>query len=229
MMKAALLLFAMLSISMALLAQAPAPLTAANPTVVRWAENAAGASVTVQGGMRIEALRIGGILIKVSPLNEVAQQFTQTWVGIVNSGPDAAELHAGASVEVLKPNADTLAAVPAGKVAKVIATQGGVAAQVLTNTEQGGDLGCKGAQITDCVPTGSGSTTQAAKDRGEVASGQARWAQEHGLGETRLTPGVAVQGAIFFPRGKIKEYVVRVPVGNYVFEFPFGPKDGGKH
>jgi hypothetical protein len=231
--KAYLLLLLCFSVAFAVAAPTTAPPAAENanaattPVVVRWAEGVPGASSEVQNGTRVESLRNGPILIKISPLTKFGEQYTQTWVGVLNSGPDAVSFEADkASVEVVKPKAKTIAAIPVARTAKAINDAGQSAAQVLDSTNQQGNLGCTPGQLmSGCQPTGSGVSTQAAHDRLVMSKQQSQWAQDHGLSTSTLNPGSGLQGAVFFPREKEKEYIVRIPVGNYIFEFPFRPKD----
>ncbi len=211
--------------------QAAGPNTATAPVVVRWAEGAPGASSTVQNGVTIESLRSGDVLVKLGPLSDLGPRITQSWVGIQNSGPEAVELHADkASVEVVKPTEKTLPAVPADNLAKAISSGGAALAQVLNSTNRQGNLNCTAAQrAAGCQPPGSESSTQAAHDQQAMATQQSQWVREHGLRAASLQPGSSLQGALFFPRDKAKGYIVRIPVGNYVFEFPFGQDAGGKH
>ena len=231
-MKNPLFVFAFLGASFALSAQTPAqPVVAvtkpASPVVVRWAEGAAGASSVVQNGMKIESLRSGSILIKVSPLTQVGDRYTQTWVGILNSGPDQLSFEPGkTSVEVIKPKARTFSAIPRETASGKIQNSGESKAQMLASTGQQGNLDCTRAQLMGgCQPPGSGVSTHAAQDQMLVSSQQSQWARQNGLSTASLEAGASVQGAVFFPREKEKEYVVRIPVGNYVFEFPFDAQD----
>jgi hypothetical protein len=55
---------------------------------------------------------------------------------------------------------------------------------------------------------------------------QAQWVRDNGLKEKTLAPGEEAQGAIVFKKDKKPaSYVLRVPVGSVILEFPLSAQN----
>jgi hypothetical protein len=62
---------------------------------------------------------------------------------------------------------------------------------------------------------------QMSKQVAQFSNQQAQWARDNGLKQTSVAPGNEVQGSIFFRKDKKSaDYILRIPVGDQVFEFP---------
>jgi hypothetical protein len=75
-----------------------------------------------------------------------------------------------------------------------------------------------------CQPTDT--QVQMGKQIAAFSSQQAQWVRDNGLKQKTLAPGEEAQGAIVFKKDKKPaNYVLRVPVGSVILEFPVGAQN----
>ncbi len=219
-----LLLAALIFTASWLLAQAPsaapaaapsaAPAAAAAPAMLRWTEGDKDSELVTQQGVRIEILHAAGADVAVSLLD--LQEFaTRAWVQVLNRGSAGLAVEpAKATLEIVKPKAKTLPSVSADKVADKIKQ----AADVEAENRSG--AGCA-LMRAGCAQNSSGVASS--KEVEQRADAMIASVKSTALQAQTVQPGDQVQGAIFFTfERKHQASVLHVPVGNQVFEFPFG-------
>jgi hypothetical protein len=187
---------------------------------LRWTEGAANSKSMEQSGSKVESLTTDNLSV-IASFNDFGPYYSRAWVQVTNHGkePVAFNPHA-ATLEITKPKNKTLSAVPPDRAADDIKKRSEADAGNLSNA------GCA-MMKAGCTPTNSNmgeSKTQLA-----LGNQQATWVHDHGLAAATLKPGEQAQGAIMFRREKKeKECILRIPVNDQVFEFPFTEKDKGK-
>ena len=214
------------------LAQTPAP------TIVRWQLGAPNSDRLVRNGLEIVMVAQDGLTVKAALTVRHPRQVAL--VSVTNQTGQRIELlPSRMTLDLVEPepkpfpceDPDTLAA----KVRLVSPWMYVFAAMASMGTQQSHTTGMVGG-----VPVNMTTTMhdQAAEDRALAAINRAEERkadmasniQREGLRENTLLPGESVAGAVFFaaPKHFAKDYqkgtletVLRVPVGDYVFEFPF--------
>jgi hypothetical protein len=67
---------------------------------------------------------------------------------------------------------------------------------------------------------------QMSKQVAALTAQQGQWVKDNGLKQKTLAPGDEAQGAIIFKKDKKPaDYVVRISVGDQVFEFPLSAQN----
>ncbi len=216
------------------LAQTPAP------TVVRWQRDGKDADAFLVQGEFVEALERGELIVSAS-LRDTGQKM-QANVAVVNkTGHRIDVVPSAMTLEVTKPEQKSLAYQDPEKLAASIRHKGR-----WTDALVGGLAGAGGttqtSETSGTVTMDDGSTgtvnattttrthDQAAVDRAaaqverkrRVRDAEASKLAATALLSNTLLPGGRIIGAVYFERTKHHdEAVLRVPVGDYVFEFPF--------
>lgn len=192
---------------------APAPQAATAPATVRWVEGDKNSELVTQQGVRIEILHAPGLDVAVSLLDY--QEFaTRAWVQVLNKGSAGLPLDpAKAALEIVKPKPKTLPAVSADKVADKI--------KQAADTQAEGRSGAGCAMMTaGCAQNSSGVASS--KEVELRADAMIANVKSTALQAQTVKPDEQAQGAIFFAfERKRQESVVRIPVGDLIFEFPF--------
>ena len=192
----------------------PAPQGATGPATVRWAEGGKDSELVTQQGVRIEILHAPGLDVAVSLLD--LQEFaTRAWVQVLNKGSAGVPLDpAKATLEIVRPKPKILAAVSADKVADKIKQTADVEA------ENRDASGCAIRKNAGCSQNSSGVASS--KEVEQRADAMIASVKSTALQAQTVKPGEQAQGAIFFAfEHKRQESVLRIPVGDLVFEFPF--------
>lgn len=208
-----LCLAALVFVASTVFAQAPAPAPQAVPATLRWTEGDKSSELVTQQGVRIEIIHAPGMDVAVSLLD--LQEFaTRAWVQVLNRGSAPLPLDpAPATLEILKPKAKTLPSISADKVADKIKQTADV------NASDRAGAGC--AMMTaGCAQNSSGVASS--KEVQLRADAMINSVKSTALLAQTLQPSQQAQGAIFFSfEKKRQESVLRLPIGNQVFEFPF--------
>jgi hypothetical protein len=210
----------MLTASLAL-AQAPSPAPSAAPqaapsaapATLRWAEGDKNSELVTQQGVRIEIIHAPGLDVAVSLLD--LQEFaTRAWVQVLNRGSAGLPIDpAQATLQIVKPKAKTLPAVSADKVAEKIKQ----AADVQAEGRAG--AGCA-LMSAGCAQNSSGVASS--KEVQQRADAMINSVKSTALLAQMVPPSGQAQGAVFFPfERKRQESLLRIPIGNQIFEFSF--------
>lgn len=207
-------------------AQAPgAPASTASPQASS-ADPATGGSVAgtdtdkssdFQGGMQVQVQHSSDIDVSIS-LSDLRRDAIRAWVQISNRGAtDVALAPEKATLEILSPGQKMLRAMNPDKLATAIQRVG-------EDDAEHERYGCE-------LPGEPGAPSECAKAR--ESAFQIQQASEATAADVRssalraqvVKPGEQVQGAIFFTYQKKRgESVLRLPVGDQVFEFHLPPK-----
>jgi hypothetical protein len=188
----------------------------AAPGPIRWVEGAPNASSEVKEAGKIEGLKTDDIHIFVNLAEVKETEYNRVWVQVSNHGkapiafdPDSAVLING--------NKSVRAEVPE-KAAKSIQRFGEAKSQELSSAH------CTMMTATGCQPTNA--QMQMSKQVAALTAQQGQWVKDNGLKQKTLAPGDEAQGAIIFKKDKKPaDYVVRISVGDQVFEFPLSAQN----
>jgi hypothetical protein len=191
---------------------AAASLAQNSPTPLRWTEGAPNATVDTKDNTKIEGLKTDNVHIFVSLADIQQTEYNRVWVQISNHGtapiifdPQSAQL-INEKDKVLHPE------IPA-KAANSIQKFGEAKSQELSSAH------CTLMSAPNCQPTDA--QMQMSKQVLAYSGKQADWVRDNGLAQKSIVPGDEIQGAIIFKKEKKRaNYVLRVPVGGQVFEFP---------
>jgi hypothetical protein len=75
-----------------------------------------------------------------------------------------------------------------------------------------------------CQPTNT--QIQMSKQVLAFSAQQGQWVRDNGLKQRTLAPGEEAQGAIVFKKDKKSaDYILRIPIGDQVFEFPLNAQN----
>lgn len=186
------------------------------PAAVRWAEGAPNATSEVKNDMKVEGLNVGDVHVFASLVELKQTEYNRVWLQVSNHGkspidfdPQSAALVNGS--KSVHPEAP-------GKAAKSIQKAGEAKSQELSSAHcnmlmRGGTAG------SACTPTNT--QMQMSKQVVELSSKQAQWIRDNALAQKSLAPGEEEQGAIVFRKDKKSaDYILRIPVGAEIFEFP---------
>jgi hypothetical protein len=214
------------------LAQTPAPIS------VRWQSDARNSDWVVRNGLEIVMLGQDGLTVKVALTGRDPRQVAL--VSVTNQTGQRIELlPSRMTLDLVEPKHKTFRYLdPDALAAKVRQVSPWVyifGAMAMMGTQTSWTSGTVGGQRVNLRTT---THDQAAEDRAlnniemeqERKAAEASNIQSEGLRENTLLPGESVAGAVFFaaPKGYEGDYeqrkletVLTIPVGDYVFEFPF--------
>lgn len=206
----------MLAMGLPLFAQTTTPAapaaTAAPPVVVRWQP---GGETLMNKQDQMKVLRASEVTIAVTMVH-LSKQTTAARIQIANASPETLNTSADAfSVEVVKPKPQTIAAIPADKMAAQIRGRADADAQRLER-----DTGSVYRESRE-----GGALNQ--KERQEMRSKGAEdaWYVEKTAFPASMQPNGQAIGHIFFPYVKADDVVLRITMGGMIFEFPFNKKE----
>jgi len=186
------------------------------PSVLRWAEGAPNATFDVKNDAKIEGLKTDDVHIFVSLADVKNTEYNRVWVQISNHGKAPIEFNPQSAV-LLKGDKSVRAEV-ADKAANSIQKFGEAKSQELSSAH------CTMMTATGCQPTNA--QMQLSKQVLAESGQQAQWVRDKGLKQKTLAPGDEAQGAIVFKKDKKStDYILRVPVGGEVFEFPLSAQN----
>jgi hypothetical protein len=181
------------------------------PSVLRWAEGAPNAISDVKNDNKIEGLKADTVHIFVSLADLKETEYNRVWVQISNHSKSPIDFNPESAV-LLKGDKSLRPETPE-KTAHTIQKVGEAKSQELSSAH------CNQVGSLQCQPTNT--QMQMSKQVAQFSNQQAQWARDNGLKQTSVAPGNEVQGSIFFRKDKKSaDYILRIPVGDQVFEFP---------
>ncbi len=184
--------------------------------IVRWAEGAPNAVSEVKNDAKVEGLKTGDIHIFASLADLKETEYNRVWVQVANRGKTPIAFDPGAAV-LLKDDKGVRAEVP-DKAANAIQRFGEAKAQELASAH------CTAMAAAECSPTNT--QMQMSKDVAAFSAGQAQWVRDHAVKQKILAPGEEAQGVILFKKGKKPaDYILRIPAGGEIIEFPFSARN----
>ena len=208
------------------------------PTIVRWQSDARNSDWVVRNGLEIVMLGQDGLTVKVALTGREPRQVAL--VTVTNQTDQRIELlPSRMTLDLVEPRQKTFRYLDpdalATKVRQVSPWIYIFGAMAMMGTQTSWTSGTVGGQRVNLSTT---THDQASEDRvlngiemeQERKAAEASNIQREGLRENTLLPGESVAGAVFFaaPKGYEGDYetrkleaVLRIPVGAYVFEFPF--------
>jgi hypothetical protein len=188
-----------------------------SPSAVRWSEGAANAKLNVENGTRIETLTTDNVGISAGLREMEKTEYNRAWIAVVNRGKIPLDFHPEA-ITLVNAKGKTIAAENPEKTADSIQRTGEAQANEMASpncTAMAGKTGMPGCQPTN-------TQVQVSKQILEFAGKQAEWARSNGLKTKTLAPNEQAQGAVFFKQEKkATDYILRIPIGSEVLEFPF--------
>ncbi len=186
------------------------------PKVIKWTEGAPNATSDMKDNVKIEGLKTDNAHIYVS-LTEIKEtEYNRVWVQVSNHGTAPMEFNPQAAV-LLKGDKSVKAENP-DKVAGSIQRFGEAKSQELSSAH------CTNMAATGCQPTNT--QMQVSKQVLGASGTAAQWVRDNGLRPKTLAPGDEAQGAIVFKKDKKEaEYILHIPVGDQVFEFPLSAQN----
>ncbi len=181
-------------------------------TPVKWAEGAPNATSEVKNDTKIEGLKTDDVQIYISVAEIKETEYNRVWVQIYNHSKAAIDLDPQSAILINEKDKTVRAEVP-NKAANSIQKFGEAKSQELTSAH------CPNMIATQCQPTVS--EAQVAKQVAAYSAQQAQWVRDNGLTQKSIAPGQDAQGYIVFKKEKKKtSYILKIPVGTQVFEFP---------
>jgi hypothetical protein len=181
------------------------------PGVLRWAEGAPNATSEVKNDMTIDGLKTDDTSVWVSIGDLKETEYNRVWIQVSNHGKAPIDFNPQAAV-LLKGDKGIKAEVP-DKAANSIQRFGEAKSQELASAK------CPNMIATACQP--NNAQLQMSKQVSAFSSQQAVWVRENGVKPATLAPGGEAKGWILFKKDKKSaDYVLRIAVGNQVFEFP---------
>jgi hypothetical protein len=186
------------------------------PGVLRWAEGAPNTTSDVKEGLKIEGVKTDDIHVYVSLADIKQTEYNRVWVQVANHGKAPVDFNPDSAV-LLKGDKGIKAEVP-DKAGKSIQKFGEAKAQELSSAH------CNMMNAAGCQPTNT--QVQMSKQVLAESGQQAEWVRNNGLKQKTLAPGEEAQGAIVFRKDKKSaDYILRMPVGSQVFEFPLSAQN----
>lgn len=186
------------------------------PAVVRWAEGAPNATSDVKDDAKIEGLKTDNVHIFATLAEVKETEYNRVWVEVSNHGKSPLDFNPLSAV-LLKGDKSVRAEVP-DKAANSIQKFGEAKSQELSSAH------CTMMTATGCQPTNS--QMQMSKQVAAFSGQQAQWVRDNGLKQKTLAPDDEVQGWIFFKKDKKSaDYILRIPVGEHIFEFPLSAQN----
>jgi hypothetical protein len=186
------------------------------PGPIRWSEGAPNATSVVKNGIKIEGLKTDDVHIFVSLADLKETEYNRVWVQVSNHSKSPIDFNPQSSVLVEREKS-IHPEVPE-KAANAIQKFGETKSQELSSAH------CVFMDAVQCSPTDT--QMQMSKQVAAFSAGQAHWVRENALKPGTLAPGEEEQGAIVFRKdAKSADYILRIPVGGEVFEFPFSAQN----
>ncbi len=183
---------------------------------IRWAEGAPNALSTVKDGLTIEGLKSDTVHVFASLAELKDTEYNRVWVQISNHGKAPIAFDPGSAV-LLRGDKSVRAEVP-GKAANAIQRFGEAKSQELSSAH------CNYMDAVQCQPTNA--QVQMSKQVAAFSGSQAQWVRDNGLKAKTLAPGETTQGAMVFKKDKKSaDYILRIPIGSEVFEFPLSAQN----
>ncbi len=187
-----------------------------SPGVVRWAEGAPNAVSDVKNEQKIEGLKTDSVHIFVSISELKETEYNRVWVQVSNHGKSAIDFNPQSAV-LINGDKAVRAEVP-NKAANAIQRFGEAKSQELSSAH------CTAMSYVGCQPTNA--QMQVSKQVLAYSGAQAQWVRDKAIQQSTLAPGGEAQGAIVFKKDKKPaEYILRIPVGGEVFEFPLNAQN----
>jgi hypothetical protein len=192
-------------------------------TLVRWTEGATGNTSEVKNDNKIEGLTAKDIHIFVSMADIKETEYNRVWVQLANHGKTPLNFDPQAAI-LLNGDKTVRAEVP-DKAAKSIQKIGEAKSQELSSAHCNMMLtGQQKTGTTACQPTDT--QVQMSKQIAAFSAQQAQWVRDNGLTQKDIAPGQEAQGAIVFRKDKkAADYVLRIPVGSQILEFPLSAQN----
>jgi hypothetical protein len=186
------------------------------PTVIKWVEGAPNATIETKNDQKVEGLKTDDVKVYVS-LSELKEtQYNRLWVHITNTGKAPLDFNPMTAV-LLKGDKAVRAEAP-DKASNSIQKYGEAKAQELSSAH------CPNMIATQCQPTST--QVQEGKQVQSFTAQQGQWLRDNGVKDKTLAPGEEVEGFIAFKKDKkATDYVLHIPVGNSVFEFPLSAQN----
>ena len=179
---------------------------------LRWTEGAPNATSEVKNDAKIEGLKTDDFQIYVSLGDLKETEYNRVWLQIYNHSHAPVGVDPQSAILLTEKDKTIRAEVPA-KAANSIQKFGEAKSQELSSAH------CTNMIATQCQPTPS--QAQVAKQVAAYSAQQAQWVKDNALGQKTLAPGEEAQGFIVFKKDKKKaNYILKLPVGSQVFEFP---------
>jgi len=192
-------------------------------TPIRWAEGAPDATSEVKNETKIEGLKAGDVHIFVSLAEVKETEYNRVWIQLANHGN--APLGFDPQTAILLNGDKVVKAEVPDKAAKSIQKVGEAKSQELSSAHCA--MMMTGQQKTGtsaCQPTDT--QVQLGKQIAQFSAQQAQWVRDNGLTQKEIAPGQEAQGAIVFRKDKkAADYVLRIPVGSQVLEFPLSAQN----
>lgn len=193
-----------------------------SPNTVRWTEGAPNALSDVKNNNKVEGLKTDDIHIFASMASIQETEYNRVWVQVANHGKTPIEFDPQGAV-LLKGDKSVHAEAP-DKAASQIQKYGEAKSQELgsshcnlmsapnPSTGSSGGAGCAPSQ----------TQLEMSKQVAAFSAQQAQWVRDNAVKQKTLAPNEEVQGVIVFKKDKKgTDYILRIPVGNQIFEFPF--------
>ena len=186
------------------------------PSSIRWVEGAPNATSDIKNDTKIEGLKTDDVHIFVSLSDIKDTEYNRVWVQVSNHGKSPIDFNPQSAV-LLKGDKAVRAEVPE-KAANSIQKFGEAKSQELSSAH------CTMMTAAGCQPTNA--QMQVSKQVLAFSGQQAQWVRSNALTNKTIAPGEEAQGAIVFRKDKKSaDYVLRVPVGQQVFEFPLSAQN----
>jgi hypothetical protein len=206
---------------------------AQNAAPLRWTEGAPNATSEVKSDTKIEGLKTDDIHVYVNLADVKETEYNRVWVQVSNHSQTPIDFNPQSAVLVIDDKGKKVTPEVPEKAANSIQKYGEAKSQEMTSANcnmkgssghsvpGGGAVSASGA---GCRP--NDTQVQMAKQLSAFTAQQAQWVRDNGLKEKTLAPGEEVQGAIVFRKDKKPaNYVLRVPVGSVVLEFPLSAQN----
>jgi hypothetical protein len=185
-------------------------------SAIRWAEGAPNATSEVKNEGKIEGLKTDDIHIFVNLADVKETEYNRVWVQVSNHGKARIAFDPESAV-LLNGGKSGRAEVP-DKAARSIQKFGEAKSQELSSAH------CTMMTATGCQPTNA--QMQMSKQVLAFSAQQGQWVRDNGLKQKTLAPGEEAQGAIIFKKDKKSaDYILRIPIGDQVFEFPLSAQN----
>jgi hypothetical protein len=197
---------------------------AQNSAALRWTEGAPNATSDVKDNVKIEGLKTDDAHIFVS-LTEIKEtEYNRVWVQVYNHSKSPIDFDP--QTAVLRNGDKTIKAEAPDKAANSIQKTGEAKSQELSSAHC--NMLMTGQNIAPgaarCQPTDT--QMQMSKQVLAFSGKQAQWVRDNSLKQGPIAPDAEVQGAIFFRKDKKPtDYIMRISVGNRVFEFPLSAQN----
>jgi hypothetical protein len=193
-------------------------------TAVRWTEGAPDNTSEVRNDNKIEGLTANDVHIFVSIADIKETEYNRVWVQLTNHGKTPLNFDPQAAI-LLNGDKTVRAEVP-DKAANSIQKKGEAKSQQLSSANctirmSGQTTGGVGE---NCTP--NNTQMQMSKQVAAFSTQQAQWVRDNGLMQKDIAPGQEAQGVIVFKKDKKPtDYILRIPVGSQVLEFPLSAQN----